>query len=134
MSTSTKHPAESDAEKAVYSFTLVLDDITKISVDIKRALCHSGCEDALLRMVDGKAMLDFKRAADSMLHAMLRAIRAVESCGLLIRIRQVVPPGYQAIRAVNALLDLRDERPDVVEQLRALQRSPPLFRQAAREY
>ncbi|MEX2121371.1 MAG: hypothetical protein WD847_17390 [Pirellulales bacterium] len=122
MSAATTERSRLGAEKDVYSFTLLLEGVNEITDDLERVLYDAGCDDALLSASEDEVSLDFDREASSMFEAIRSAIHAVETCGLPIRVRRVVPPGHHAIRMMNNFLELRDEQPDLVEELRKLNR------------
>lgn len=113
MSTATSQNAEQqDKEQQAYSFILLLDGVERFDDPTANALFEAGCDDALFGMMNGQAYLEFDRDADSPLEAITSAIEAVESCGRGIRVRQVVPPGEEAIGLVNAWLRLRSKVKD----------------------
>ena len=118
MSISSHERSSLGTEKEVFSFTLVLDGVNEITDDLERAMGEAGCDDALLSVLKGTVRLDFDRAAESMVQGILSAIHAVESCGLPIRVREVLPPGHHAFSVVNAFLQVRGEQP-VLDELRA---------------
>jgi hypothetical protein len=114
MSTTALNDSTLGTEREVFSFTLVLDGIKEITDELESAILDAGCDDALLSSCDGVVSLDFDRQASSMMEAITSAVRAVEQCGLDIRVRKVVPPGHHAIQMMNHYLALRHDEPELL--------------------
>ena len=51
--------------KRLYTFTLILPGLTKLTTQLQDALFEAGCDDALLGVQDGVVFLDFSRRAHS---------------------------------------------------------------------
>jgi len=98
----------------------MLDGLSAITDDVEGALFQAGCDDALLGMCDGRTFLDFDRQAPTLQDAILSAIRDVEKAGLGIRVAQVSLPGENVIQQFNALLDLRNQHPELAALVQPL--------------
>ncbi|MDF1757330.1 MAG: hypothetical protein P1U74_03435 [Legionellaceae bacterium] len=75
----------------VYQFTLVLDGVDDETPNLEDALFKSGCDDALINYKNGTVYLDFDRESDNLEHAIISAIKAVESTDLGVKIISVAP-------------------------------------------
>lgn len=75
----------------VYQFTLVLDGVDDQTPNLEDALFEAGCDDTLINYKNGTVYLDFDRADESLEHAIISAIKAVESAGLGAKIVSVAP-------------------------------------------
>lgn len=74
-----------------YQFTLVLDGVDEKTSNLEDALFEAGCDDALINYKNGTVYLDFDRDDKSLEHAIISAIRSVESCGIGATIVSVAP-------------------------------------------
>ncbi len=114
MATVTKQQHRpSDSNTDTYSFILILSGADDITDELTKAIYDGGCDDALLGMTEGQLFLDFDREATSLSEAIKSAIKDVESIPLGLKVTQVVPPGDRTIALFNAILTLRNDRPDV---------------------
>ena len=99
-------------DSAFYDFTLVLGGISEITDELESKLFDAGCDDALLGCQDGKIFLDFTRESESLLKAIVSAIRCVETAGIEgLRVVEVLPPEMATIEFVNSFLELRNRFP-----------------------
>ncbi len=114
MATATQqHDLPSDSNTDTYSFTLILSGVEDITPELENGIYGGGCDDALLGMTEGAIFLDFDREAGSLMEAITSAIKQVENApGLRLRVTKVIPPGERIIAYFNAMLTLRDSRPD----------------------
>lgn len=74
-----------------YQFTLVLDGVDDKTENLEDKLYEAGCDDALINYKNGTVYLDFDRESDSLEHAILSAIKSVESSDLGAVILSVAP-------------------------------------------
>ena len=70
-----------------YTFTLLIDGDVEAHID---ELFEAGCDDATFGSVDGAQFADFDRESETFAHAVVSAIRAVESVDGL-QVRRVEP-------------------------------------------
>jgi len=82
------------AELREYEFTLVLSGYEQIDSRLEDGLFEAGCDDALLRSLDGCLLVDFTRVGESFDKAVLGAIRDVESADLGITVSRIQPENY----------------------------------------
>jgi len=75
----------------VYQFTLVLDGVDEKTPNLEDALFEAGCDDALINYKNGTVYLDFDREDENLEHAIISAIKAVESTSLGAKIVSVAP-------------------------------------------
>lgn len=75
----------------VYQFTLVLDGVDDKTPNLEDALFEAGCDDALINYKNGTVYLDFDRDDKDLEHAIISAIKAVESTNLGAKIVSVAP-------------------------------------------
>lgn len=75
----------------LYQFTLVLDGVDDLTPNLEDALFEAGCDDALINYKNGTVYLDFDRADEDLEHAIISAIKAVESAVLGAKIVSVAP-------------------------------------------
>ena len=103
-------PGKQDVESAhlqTFEFTLIVSGISEINDDVESAV-YRVCDDALLGMQHGKVFLDFARESDSMISAIVSAIRDVEGAGIAgLQVSEVRPPSMSPIEVVNTLLESR---------------------------
>lgn len=81
---------ESEMNK-LYQFTLVLDGVDDQTPDLEDSLFEAGCDDALINYKNGTVYLDFDREDVDLEHAIISAIKAVESTKLGAKIVSVAP-------------------------------------------
>jgi hypothetical protein len=65
-----------------YDFTLVLSGVTDLTPEVLNALFEAGCDDATPSTCQGRAFLDFTRAAPTLKDALLSAIDDVRKAGI----------------------------------------------------
>lgn len=75
----------------VYQFTLVLDGVDDQTPNLEDSLFEVGCDDALINYKNGTVYLDFDREDKDLEHAIISAIKAVESADLGAKILSVAP-------------------------------------------
>ncbi len=75
----------------VYQFTLVLDGVDDKTPNLEDVLFDAGCDDALINYKNGTVYLDFDREDEDLEHAIISAIKAVESADLGAKIVSVAP-------------------------------------------
>src|SRR5438552_18241791 len=68
--------------KRLYTFTLILPGLTKLTTQLQDALFEAGCDDALLGVQDGVVFLDFSRRARSAEEAIQSALMDVNRAGV----------------------------------------------------
>ncbi len=65
-----------------HDFTLVLDGIRELTVQVESALFEAGCDDATISMRAGRIFLTFSREAPSLKEAVISAISAVNTADI----------------------------------------------------
>jgi hypothetical protein len=75
----------------VYQFTLVLDGVDDQTPNLEDALFEAGCDDALINYKNRTVYLHFDREDEDLEHAIISAIKAVESTDLGAKIVSVAP-------------------------------------------
>lgn len=75
----------------VYQFTLVLDGVDDKTPHLEDSLFEAGCDDALINYKNGTVYLDFDREGIDLEHAIISAIKDVESTNLGAKIVSVAP-------------------------------------------
>ena len=75
----------------LYQFTLILDGVDDQTPNLEDALFEAGCDDALINYKNGTVYLDFDREDEGLEHAIISAIKAVESTDLGAKIVSVAP-------------------------------------------
>lgn len=75
----------------VYQFSLVLDGVNDQTPNLEDVLFEAGCDDALINYKNGTVYLDFDRQDNNLEHAIISAIKAVESTNLGAKISSVAP-------------------------------------------
>jgi hypothetical protein len=60
-----------------YDFSLVIDGVPELNDDVMDALFETGCDDATFSIQHGHLYAEFSRSADSLMHAIVRAIADV---------------------------------------------------------
>lgn len=75
----------------VYQFTLVLDGVDDQTPHLEDSLFEAGCDDALINYKNGTVYLDFDREDKDLEHAIISAIKAVESMKIGAKIVSVAP-------------------------------------------
>jgi hypothetical protein len=107
MSTMHEQRQSESVPRQVFDFTLILSGISEATDEVASAL-YQVCDDALLSQQHGKIALDFSRESDSLIVAIVSAIRDVESVGINgLQVSEVRPPSMSAIDIVNMLLESR---------------------------
>ena len=122
MATALKgdQPGSSDSE--THAFTLVFSGVEELTDEVIGAVLKAGCDDGLLRMVDGQTYIDFEREAPTFRDAILSAIKAVEGCGVGITVEEVLPPKNADMKIINAILIAR--KADLTQDLSVLEKLP----------
>ena len=107
MSTMHEQRQSESVPRQVFDFTLILSGISEATDEVASAL-YQACDDALLSQQHGKIALDFSRESDSLIVAIVSAIRDVESVGINgLQVSEVRPPSMSPIEIVNMLLESR---------------------------
>lgn len=75
----------------LYQFTLVLDGVDEKTPGLEDALFESGCDDALINYKNAAVYLDFDREDDNLEHAIISAIRDIESANIGATIISAAP-------------------------------------------
>lgn len=65
-----------------FDFTLLLDGVNKITLEIENALYDAGCDDATISLRFGRLYLTFSRSAASLKDAIISAIKNVRESGI----------------------------------------------------
>lgn len=84
-----------------YHFTLLIDGDADAHID---ELFDAGCDDATFGSIDGIQFADFDREGDTFAHAIVSAIRAVESIADL-RVSRVEPEELVTVAEIAKRLD-----------------------------
>jgi hypothetical protein len=75
----------------IHQFTLVLDGVDEETPNLEDSLFEAGCDDALINYKNGTVYLDFDREDKSLEHAIISAIKAIESTDSGAKIVSVAP-------------------------------------------
>lgn len=85
----------------IHHFTLIVDSADLQDESVVNSLFESGCDDALIGVVDGVQFIDFDRDAASLDEAVLSAVADIERVD-----------GVRVVRVADAGLDASITRAD----------------------
>ncbi len=74
-----------------YEFTLILQGVDENTPNLEDALFEAGCDDAIINFKNGTVYLDFDREDVSFEHAILSAIKDIESAQINASVSSVAP-------------------------------------------
>jgi hypothetical protein len=95
--------------KREYEFTLILSGVQELTPRVLDAFYEAGCSDALFGMREGVAYAEFARESDSLLDALLSAIRDVEVAGVGAKVEHVEPDELVTMSDIARRLEVTRE-------------------------
>lgn len=76
----------SQMPQSVYTFTVVVSDVTPETDDIEDMIFEAGCDDGLVNFYNNKVYIDFERKATSLKSAVASVILDMETVGLAVNV------------------------------------------------